>query len=163
MVFCGPVVLGLARPSICSSLGTASFGQLSLYSQVYPGAAGASTPAGALGALRYDGALPAFPTGYELGLGLKDDLLNQVLWALWYGGAMDFPDLTALAGDVGVPGVSLSLRADLPPVLMRGQNGWNTRVGLGDVYVHATVDLGTALGTGAPGVSIPPNTGHTPS
>ena len=45
------------------------------------------------------GALPSFDRGpYSFGIGLRDDLINQVLWAVWYGGGLSLDDPTALVG-----------------------------------------------------------------
>lgn len=154
VVFCGPSA-GIAKPAECPATSPdPGYGQLGLYSQLYPGARGAGIPSDALGAIRKDGALPAFSaSAYSFGMGLKDDLLNQVLWALWYGGGLDLDaaDLAPLVSGTGVPGISMSLRALLPPVAMPGRNGAQLELGVGDMMIDATVDLAALLGTASSG------------
>lgn len=155
ILFCGPQS-SLPKPAQCPSTSPSpGWGQIGLAAQIRPSARGASIPAASRGAIRLDLSLPSFPAGtYELGMALRDDLLNQIFWALWYGGALDLPDLTTLVGDLGFAGIELSFSALLPPVMMRGTGDSEVIIGLGDAYVRASVDLGVALGSGAPGESV---------
>jgi hypothetical protein len=147
------------------------YGQLGLYTQMFPAAhhegtspRGDQIPVDA-GSIRKDtsatgdGVLPGFTNAYDFGLGLKDDLVNQLLWAMWYGGALDL-DLAEL-GDVGGLDPSMldiQLFALLPPVVMPGTNGNQVDIGLGDAYVDATVDLAALLGAD-PGTTPPLHVG----
>lgn len=98
------------------------------------------------GAIRKDGAPPTFTTGpYDLGVGVKDDALNDFLWAAWAGGAFDFQPPSSDSCLAGLPGTATSVRAGLPPVLMPGRSGSAMDVGLGDLLVkYATADDPTA-------------------
>ncbi|MFC1610157.1 hypothetical protein ACFL6C_04315 [Myxococcota bacterium] len=157
---------------------TPGHGELGLYAQVYPGARGADIPTTARGAIRKSGVLPSFldtvgncssdpdcasiaacqqygcdcVSGaclpYALGMGIKDDLFNQILWALWYGGGLDLDSATLadIIGSSGFEGIDMSLFFELPPVVMPGRDGWQIQIGLGDVYVEASVDLAALLG-----------------
>ncbi len=123
------------------------YGDLGLYTQVYPSARGASIPADARGAIRRGGERPEFGDSYAFGVGLKDDLINQVLWAAWYGGALDIADAGGLLGqDMG--DISLSFEALSPPVMMPGPGapGHDIEMGIGDAFIEASVaipDMGT--------------------
>ncbi len=153
---------GLDRVVFSGPEGT-GWGELGLYTQVYPSARGGGIPATARGGIRKDGALPTFSaTAYDFGMGLKDDLINQMLWALWYGGGLDLPDVTSMLGGTGVEGVNMAFYAGLPPVIMPGCapnaqvpscSGEQIDIGFGDVFVDASVDLGMLL-SGTPGAVI---------
>ncbi len=93
------------------------------------------------GSIRRDGSPPSFSaTGYALGVGLKDDLINQFLWAAWSGGALELDQISA-AGCDAPNGASVSMSAKLPPVVMPGTDGHQLDIGLGDVYLEATYPL----------------------
>ena len=93
------------------------------------------------GSIRRDGSPPSFSaTGYALGVGLKDDFINQFLWAAWSGGALELDQIPA-AGCDAPNGASVSMSAKLPPVVMPGTNGHQLDIGLGDVYLVATDPL----------------------
>src|SRR5207247_9551963 len=81
-------------------------------------------------------------------------LFNGILWSGWYGGALDLPDVTQLLGSSAVPGVNMSFFATLPPVVMPGRSGSQIDIGMGDVYVDASVDLGQLLGGQAGGTPL---------
>lgn len=119
------------------------YADIGLYTQVYPQQRAASIPPDAKGAIRKDGVAPNFSNsgGYEFGLGLKDDLVNQVLWAAWYGGAFTIPEAEDLIGD-DLGDIELSFEALSPPVLMPASGGSNqVELGLGDAKIDATVVL----------------------
>ena len=63
-----------------------------------------------------------------------------MLWAVWYGGGLSLDDPTALVGG-GFEGVTLSIDALTPPVLMKSDT-YDLELGLGDLYVDASIDLG---------------------
>jgi hypothetical protein len=79
-----------------------------------------------------------------VGTGLKDDLINQLLWAAWQAGAFDLSDAT-----IGT-GVVVSTNALLPPVVMPGETGSQIEIGLGDIHITATLDPGVVAGTSEP-------------
>ncbi|NIR41444.1 MAG: hypothetical protein GWN07_36855, partial [Actinobacteria bacterium] len=74
------------------------YAELGLAVQLYPGSLrGPLDPAGP-GAIAGDGGPPVFQeTGHGVALALKDDVLNQVLWAAWQAGAFDLEELPGLA------------------------------------------------------------------
>jgi len=125
---------------------TAGFAELGLYTQVFPTTRGSSIPADSKGAISRPMTLPHFSPVYPFGVGLSDNTLNQVFWALWYGGALSIDDLSALAADVGVDGIEFSFNATMPPVIMPGRNGNEVELGLGDAFISASVNLGQAMG-----------------
>ena len=121
--------------------------------QVIPGARGTTIPVTAPGAPRHDGAAITFANqGYELGFGIKDDVVNQLLWAVWYQGVLEDLDLTALIATANLPVENLALRPLLPPVLMPDGQPNRIQVGLGDVLIDASIDLDTVLGPPFTGV-----------
>lgn len=131
----------------------AGYGEIGLATQIYPSARhtgksvlGAGIPQ-AMGPLKRTSAQPTFNTNYGFGLGLKDDLLNQLLWAVWYGGGLDLSasEIQSFASDVNMTGMQVSLFARLPPVAMPGSGKYEVEFGLGDLYIDATVDVGLLL------------------
>jgi hypothetical protein len=115
---------------------------LGIATQVSPRARGARIPADARGAIRRDGALSFdIADGHPLGIALKDDLVNELLWATWYGGGFDLPDVTAEAQSLGYPVEDLSVQVGLPPLVQPGASPGVAEIGVGDVRVQATVDL----------------------
>ncbi len=106
--------------------------------QVFPSSRGASIPAAAPGSIRRDGAATPFElVPYELGYALRDDMLNQFLWAIWYEGGYAMPDLSS---EPDVPLDFLSLDAGLPPVLRPAGPG-TVEIGRGDVAFSLSGDL----------------------
>lgn len=117
----------------------------SAFTQVYPSAAG--TPFPAQGAIMRQTSAPDLASSPgPLTYAVDDNLINQGLWTLWYGGAMEIPDLA------GLPGVKLRISGQLPPVLMPGAQAGEAAFGLG--ALKATLDLNL----GDPN-TIPPLTG----
>jgi hypothetical protein len=111
--------------------------------RVAPAAApGAPTPA--LGAILAGGSgtPPAFSMiGYAVGIGVRLDAINQLLWSAWRAGAFEVPDLTAVVG-VGA-GLGGSVSALLPPVVRPGTGAHALEIGWGDLAVSAIVDRAT--------------------
>jgi hypothetical protein len=114
---------------------------------IFPSAVG--TPyAGSMGAI--DGnlatrALVGHP-GAPLTYGLNDDGVNQMLWALWYGGGLELHNLQNYAAtlpdvDVDLTGATLDISGLLPPVIMRSDDPSQVVLSLGDVRVTGSVDL----------------------
>jgi hypothetical protein len=127
---------------------------MGLYSQIYPSARGANIPTSAPDAIRKSGARPSFSaTSYEFGMGIKDDMFNQILWALWYGGGLDIDaeTMAGIIGGTGFGGIDMSLFFETPPVAMPGREGWELQLGIGDAYVDANVDLAALFGGGSGG------------
>jgi hypothetical protein len=147
-----PDVLGLQVVAVPDAVAfPAGAIRTALSVQVLPGTVRAG-PAPARGSLRRNGADPtvAGPT-VDLGVDIKDDFVNQALWAAWAHGLFDLGSLSALGCDASVPGgaVSFSSFAELPPVLMPG-TGDSIAVGLGDMRLTGTVDRGAVGQSGAP-------------
>jgi hypothetical protein len=100
-----PVNISLNLSSALDMLGFSGpvgsgYGDLGLYTQVYPSSRGATIPWDSRGSVRKNGSTPAFSsTSYAFGVGLKDDLINQVLWGMWYGGGLNISDLSSLLDD----------------------------------------------------------------
>lgn len=126
--------------------------QVGLAVQIHPGARGAGLPASAPGAIRLGGSVPASSwTAAPLGLWIQDDVVNQALWAIWYGGGLDLPDLRSEAAARGLEVTALAAFAHLPPVLMRGEAAGGAAIGIGDLELAVTVDRATfpgAVGSG---------------
>ncbi len=79
------------------------------------------------------------------GIGMKDDFVNQVLWAVWAGGGFDVKDannslITELLNSAGLEATILSIETGLPPVLMPGNNGAEVKIGTGDILVRFKVN-----------------------
>ncbi len=79
------------------------------------------------------------------GIGMKDDFVNQVLWAAWAGGSFDVKDtnislITELLNSAGLDATILSIETGLPPVLMPGDNDAEVKIGIGDVLVKSKVN-----------------------
>jgi hypothetical protein len=66
---------------------------------------------------------------------LDDNLTNQGLWALWHGGALEIPDV------IGLPGTTLRVSGQLPPVLMPGDEPGAVAFGIGDLDVKLSLNL----------------------
>ncbi len=117
----------------------AGFVTIGNFTQFHPDSRGAEIPAAAPGSIRRFGASPVSFTGTrDIALSAKDDLINQLLWSLWYGGFLDFDDVSNL---IHVDGVErLALVANLPPVWMPGAAPDGAVVGLGEVFVDTTID-----------------------
>jgi len=108
-----------------------------------------------IGAIRADGTLPSFSsTEYSFGAGLKDDVLNQLLWAAWVGGVFDIDDVTQFVPDNTLDGIyNLTITAPLPPVVMPSSSPGEIEIGMGDILVEADVDpvlLGNGSGSPIP-------------
>ncbi len=101
-----------------------------------------------LGSIRRGGDVPTFSaTPYALGVGLKDDFLNQFLWATWVGGAFELPTLLGLGCNLP-GGADARLSLSLPPVIMPGTNGHEIDIGFGDVYIETVAPTGDATAAG---------------
>ena len=83
----------------------------------------------------------------ELEFGIFDDLLNQVLYSVWYGGSLEItlgeadlpPDLGI--DQFGVEDLVLDISLMLPPVLTSCTPTGDFKFQVGDVHVHATLTL----------------------
>jgi hypothetical protein len=101
-----------------------------------------------LGAVVYGAEPISFDLADEqtFGVGLRVDLLNQVLWSIWYSGAMDVPALTELLeGSADFAGIEGSLQASLPPVVMPAADLDGVQVAMGDAFLSLDVDVARAL------------------
>ena len=112
---------------------------------------------GGLGTLRRNGCLSgsneslAMTMEDPLQFGLGDDVLNQILYSLWWGGGLQFPVPPSLLGGVdltefGVEDLKLTVDFLLPPVVTSCNVYKDLQLQFGDVKVHVTGKLfGQAL------------------
>jgi hypothetical protein len=91
---------------------------------------------------------PAFPAGSmapQLELGLKDDLLNELVYALYWGGALTMPIPPSVfgdsLGDYGVTDMNMTVDFLLPPILSACNSASQLKLAVGDVQVNATLKL----------------------
>ena len=82
----------------------------------------------------------------EIEIALKDDLLNQLLFAAWWHGAFEIPLPKSLLGDVdlsayGVSVNDLTLSFMLPPIVSSCNPEEQLVLGIGDIKVHASLVL----------------------
>jgi hypothetical protein len=124
------------------------YANLRRQTQIYPPSRDELIPATALGSIAKDSVLPTFSSAtYEFAFGLEDNLINQLFWAIWYGGGFIIPEISQLMNDAGLPGVTGSLETLLPPVLMPPTGNGDIDIGVGDIFIDATVDPALALGS----------------
>jgi hypothetical protein len=130
--------------------------QIGSYVQVMPVKPRLGTPAPPFGAALSDGAPPSLSHDlYAAGMGMKDDLINQFLWAAWYGGAFDLDDVSPWTWGTGLEGADITIFSYLPPVMMPGINQNEVEIGLGDVFVEASLDLTSVMAEAADPVAEP--------
>tara|TARA_B100001094_G_C18032187_1_gene720712 strand:- start:120 stop:1061 length:942 start_codon:yes stop_codon:yes gene_type:complete len=84
---------------------------------------------------------------FPLEAGLADDFLNQLLFALWNGGALNLSIGESALGDVdlssfGVSKLNVDLDFHLPPVINPCLGGDDLKVQIGDLLIHAKLELG---------------------
>lgn len=125
--------------------------RLGVAAQVRPATLPAAPPATAFGPIKSGGASPALPAA-PYATSLSDDLVNQLLWSAWQGGAFQIADVAAYTG-TALPGLTLSLQATLPAVVMPGSGAQMVDAGIGDLRITGTVDPGQF---GRSGVTAPP-------
>ena len=82
----------------------------------------------------------------ELEIALKDDMINQVLFAAWYAGAFEIPLDQSILGDIdlgefGVQLLDVSLSFMLPPVLSSCNYDQTLTMSIGDLRVHVSILL----------------------
>ena len=82
-------------------------------------------------------ARPVGDSPTDIAYGVNYDFLNAILWAAWQGGSFDAADLATLVGNA--PGLTLSLRSLMPPVITRADAG-AIRISWGDVQLSGTID-----------------------
>lgn len=128
--------------------------QTNLFAQFYPAQKGARIPVTARGPITRPRIVPQLDLTQQstFGIAIADDVMNHALWAAWYGGALDVPDVNALMRSVFgesavVKDIDLAIRADAPPVVMPGHDGYDVEVGMGDMYMHVKMDLDKLMGT----------------
>ena len=118
---------------------------------------GATTPKGASwlkspGSIKrsgcFDGTEPplSMPTSAPLAMAIHDDLINQALFAGWWGGVTSIDigeeELALVAPELEVEGLEVNLDPLLPPVLTSCTFDGSTQLQLGDVRVEASFLLG---------------------
>jgi len=89
--------------------------------------------------------VPTVLAGSPAVLGLKDDVLNQLLHAAWLSGAFDAEDLSVVLGLSDVAGLKLAIHPMLPPLLMpRPGDATAVDLGWGDIGFDATLSASDA-------------------
>ena len=78
--------------------------------------------------------------------GVMDDLLNQILFTMWWGGGLEFSVPPSLLGDAdlsafGIDNVSLDLKCLRPPVVTSCNAANEPVLQIGDIEVSASLDL----------------------
>jgi hypothetical protein len=82
---------------------------------------------------------------HEMELALFDDMLNQLLFAVWYGGSLEFSLGEAELGDAselstfGIENLLIDVSFMLPPVLTDCTPDDQYRLQVGDVRIHASM------------------------
>jgi len=95
-------------------------------------------------------------TSHEVTVGVADDLLNQLLFSVWWSGALNFKltedNLESLSDTLesyGIEEPQLSLDFFLAPILSDCNGDKALRLGVGDLYVEANFKmLGVPLSVG---------------
>jgi hypothetical protein len=106
-----------------------------------------------LGSVARSGCLSGPPGAFsfleinEVDVGLHDDLLNQIFYAGWYGGALEFllgeqdiPDLANLT-EFGVSNLVVQVSFMLPPTLNDCGPDGKLRMQFGDIHIHGSLSL----------------------
>ena len=111
-----------------------------------PWATAGSTMRG--GCFGVDSGLPTWNAAKRLSLGLSTDVLNQILHAVWQGGALEVAVPAELLGDAdlsqyGISDLSVDVSARLPPLLTDCEGGV-LRIQLGELNVDASLKMGGA-------------------
>jgi len=72
-------------------------------------------------------------------------IINRFFFALWWGGHMNFnvdnAQLEESVGDLGLPGLSLSVDPHLPPIVTACTDSGDYELQLGDVLMKASFEL----------------------
>ncbi len=85
----------------------------------------------------------AFATAPEFQLALFDDLVNQILFGVWWGGGLSGDlDPAAFGANLPVTVTQAHIDAWLPPILTSCTDGGNLQLQIGDLEIDATVLLG---------------------
>jgi hypothetical protein len=114
--------------------------RLGAYTQVRPTAPNPAHQGAPFGAISYGGAVPTLsldPNSFQVAV--KDDLVNQFLWATWLGGGFDIDDISQFVNPDELMGLDVTLHSTLPPVVMAGAGADQIDIGWGDIFVTATV------------------------
>lgn len=119
--------------------------RLAAYTQVYPTNPSSQHSGSDYGSIQYGGQIPTLSLGtHAVQVGVKDDLVNQFIWAVWRGGGFDIADISSLVDASALMGMELSLFSELPPVIMAGDGVDEIDVGWGDARVTATISAQSA-------------------
>ena len=91
-----------------------------------------------------DNGVPTWRNDKRLGFGLSTDVLNQVLFSVWWGGALEVSVDPSQLGDLseyGVSDVSVTLSGRMPPILTDCLDD-QLYLQLGELDVDAALNLG---------------------
>ena len=105
-----------------------------------------------LGTLRRDACLTGkteslgLTLEHPLQFGIMDDVLNQILYSVWWAGALEFPVPPSLLGDVdlgayGIEDLELTVDFLLPPIVTSCNKYADLLLQFGDARVHVTGNL----------------------
>lgn len=158
IVFCGEES-DFDRPDHCQDTQAAGSAMVGMTTQFFPATRGDSIPEDARGALATSSEFPTFTNDDDsFAVALRDDTLNQLFWALWYGGGLDLNISDSPLAEQLPAGVeSLSITATLPPVVMPGTETNVIDIGLGDLLIEGRLDMATLMADeGTPADSIEP-------
>ncbi|TNF35121.1 MAG: hypothetical protein EP329_06555 [Deltaproteobacteria bacterium] len=90
-----------------------------------------------------DNGVPAWSTDKRIGFGLSTDVLNQILFSVWWGGALEVsvdPSQLGDLSDYGVSDVSVTLSGRMPPILTDCLDA-DLHLQLGELEVDASLKL----------------------
>jgi len=95
------------------------------------------------GCFATDSGVPAWSSAKRLGFGLSTDVLNQVLFGAWWGGALEItmdPTQFGDLSDYGVANLAVTLSGQLPPVLTDCLDD-QLHLQLGELAIDASLEL----------------------
>lgn len=97
------------------------------------------------GCFGVDSGLPSWNAAKRLSMGLSTDVLNQILHAVWQGGALEVALPPEMLGDAdlsqyGITDLDVDLSARLPPILTDCQG--ELYIQLGELNIDASLKMG---------------------
>ncbi|NUN14994.1 MAG: hypothetical protein HUU55_15300 [Myxococcales bacterium] len=87
-----------------------------------------------------------FPTAFPLQIALHDDVVNELLFGIWWSGALSFPvDPSLLSGvdlnKYGITDLSLSVDFLMPPITTSCNPQQKVKLQIGDIYLKTNLKL----------------------
>lgn len=152
LTFCGPTLAGIARPERCTASNSATGSMaMGFGMQFYPSTRGELIPFAAPGAIKGpENTVPTFDAAQtSFGVAMNYDVLNQLFWAMWYGGLMHVDDVTQQLSERLPPSlaetIKLAIKPSMPPVVMPGRGGNTLDGGIGGLGIKARLNIGVLL------------------